>query len=99
MKTTILSMVLLAAASMVGADVSVGECAQMCIGNMNNKASELGCSSGDLACLCKSDNYAFGVRDCTAQACPNDDSAAVVSAALAACPSGSMSPMITPLAE
>lgn len=63
---------------------------QMCIKNMNAKASELNCNSGDLACLCKNKDYEYGVRDCTAQACPNDDAATVVKMALASCPS--MSP-------
>lgn len=60
---------------------------QMCISNMNAKASELGCTSGDMACLCKSQNYEYGIRDCTTEACPNDDAATVVKMALASCPS------------
>lgn len=58
----------------------------MCVDNMNNKASELKCNSGDMACLCKSDDYSYGIRDCTKQACPDDDSAAVVKKALEQCP-------------
>lgn len=60
---------------------------QMCISNMNAKASELGCTSGDMDCLCKADDYQFGIRDCTKEACPNDDSAKVLKMALESCPS------------
>ncbi|RDH19315.1 hypothetical protein M747DRAFT_296495 [Aspergillus niger ATCC 13496] len=56
---------------------------------MSGKASELGCSSGDLSCLCSKPDYSYGIRDCTAQACPNDDANAVVSSALASCPTSS----------
>ena len=62
----------------------------MCIDNMNNKASELGCEAGDKRCLCDSENYSFGVRDCTKQACPDDDSENVVQIALSSCPKDSM---------
>lgn len=64
----------------------------MCISNMNNKAQELGCDSGDRTCLCNADNYKFGVRDCTNQACPGEDAAQAVQIALNSCPEGSMSP-------
>ncbi|PLN75675.1 hypothetical protein BDW42DRAFT_180245 [Aspergillus taichungensis] len=92
MKTLSLSIAaLLATASMVVADVSVGQCAQMCITNMDNKASELGCPKNDHKCLCEKKDYRFGVRDCTSQACPDEDSAAVVNIALKSCPKGSTS--------
>lgn len=60
----------------------------MCIGNMNDKASELGCKSGDMECLCKSDDYKYGIRDCTTQACPGEDAQAVVQNAVSKCPGG-----------
>lgn len=63
----------------------------MCISNMNDKSPELDCKSGDMACLCKSDNYSFGIRDCTKEACPEDDSDKVVKLALEKCP-GMFSP-------
>ena len=59
----------------------------MCISNMNAKASELGCKSGDLACLCKSNDYQYGIRDCTSQACPDDNAQTVLQMALDSCPS------------
>lgn len=55
---------------------------------MNNKASELGCDTGDMACLCKSDDYKYGIRDCTDQACPGEDTQAVVQNAVSKCPGG-----------
>lgn len=64
----------------------------MCINNMKDKASELGCKPGDLRCLCDAPDYSYGVRDCTAQACPDDDSHAVVQIALSTCPSDSKFP-------
>jgi len=83
-----LTLAIMASAGLVGA-VSESKCARMCIDNMNNKAEELGCTSGDQRCLCDSENYSYGVRDCTAQACPEDDSAKVVQIALSTCPSDS----------
>lgn len=62
----------------------------MCISNMNAKASELGCQSGDMDCLCKSENYSYGIRDCTTQACPDDNAEQVLKMALAKCPSASL---------
>lgn len=70
---------------------------QMCISNMNAKASELGCTSGDTACLCKSQDYQYGIRDCTTEACPSDDAATVLKLALASC--SSMSPWCLILKE
>lgn len=58
----------------------------MCVSNMNNKASDLGCKSGDMSCLCKTDDYKFGIRDCTQQACPSDDAEKVLAMAVAKCP-------------
>lgn len=55
---------------------------------MNDKASELGCKAGDMSCLCDTDNYKFGIRDCTTQACPKEDAQAVLSNAVSKCPGG-----------
>ncbi|KAJ5606621.1 hypothetical protein N7510_009402 [Penicillium lagena] len=71
------------------ADMSTSDCANMCISNMNAKASELGCSSGDMTCLCKSQDYEWGVRDCTDQACPGSSPQEAVQMALSKCPGGS----------
>ncbi|KAJ5657227.1 uncharacterized protein N7484_000876 [Penicillium longicatenatum] len=88
MKSFAVAMAMLAATGMVSAaGVSASDCAQMCISNMKAKASELGCTSGDLDCLCKSQDYSYGIRDCTKQACPDDDASTVLSMALESCPS------------
>lgn len=58
----------------------------MCLSNMSQQASDLGCKSGDIACLCKSDNYKFGIRDCVKEACPSDDAEKVLAMAVAKCP-------------
>lgn len=58
----------------------------MCLTNMKNKASDFDCKTGDLACLCKTDDYKFGIRDCTKQACPSDDAEKVLAEAVAKCP-------------
>jgi len=51
---------------------SLPQCGQTCIGNMQNQASALGCSSStDVACLCGNQNFRNGVRDCANQACGN----------------------------
>jgi len=64
----------------------------MCISNMNAKASELGCQSGDMDCLCKNKNYSYGIRDCTSQACPDDDAQNILNMVLAKCPSAYLPP-------
>src|SRR5277367_1865658 len=39
---------------------------------MLDKSQSLGCaSSTDLACLCNSANFGYGVRDCVFEACPS----------------------------
>lgn len=47
---------------------------------MLNLASSLGCSGPtDVACLCTNDDFGFGIRDCTAEACPpNADRSSVI---------------------
>lgn len=51
---------------------------KVCITNMLSQAQALGCSSeADITCLCKAQNFRFGVRDCIAQACPPADQATV----------------------
>ncbi|KAL9019946.1 MAG: hypothetical protein Q9185_002800 [Variospora sp. 1 TL-2023] len=56
------------------------ECGRLCITNMLNLASSLGCSGPtDVACLCTNDDFGFGIRDCTAEACPpNADRSSVI---------------------
>jgi hypothetical protein len=37
------------------------------------KAAELGCGQGDIACLCKNQDFGYGVRDCSKAVCGNVD--------------------------
>lgn len=78
------------AATTVSATLS--PCAEMCINNMNSKAPELGCMSGDIDCLCKSVNYMYGIRDCTLQACPSVNVSSVISVALSNCSTAALAP-------
>jgi hypothetical protein len=56
---------------------------------MLGQASALGCSSTDVACLCKNQNFGFGIRDCSYQACPpNTDIAAIIAYGNTYCASG-----------
>lgn len=43
-----------------------------CISNMLGQAVSLGCSAGDVACLCSNQNFRFGVRDCTNEHCTGE---------------------------
>lgn len=43
---------------------------------MIGMAENLGCASGDAACLCTMVNFGFGVRDCSDQSCNNATNAA-----------------------
>ncbi|KAL8964402.1 MAG: hypothetical protein Q9197_006937 [Variospora fuerteventurae] len=67
-------------ADQLGALQDLPECGRLCITNMLNLASSLGCSGPtDVACLCTNDDFGFGIRDCTAEACPpNADRSSVI---------------------
>ncbi|KAL3486530.1 hypothetical protein BJX62DRAFT_215105 [Aspergillus germanicus] len=86
MKTFTLPMAFLATVGAARAQLSVSDCANMCLSNMLALAGDLGCDDGDLECLCETPDYRYGIRDCTAQACPGDDAYAVLNAALEQCP-------------
>ncbi|EFQ34045.1 CFEM domain-containing protein [Colletotrichum graminicola M1.001] len=43
-----------------------------CVNNVIAKG--FGCASGDNTCLCKQQDFVFGVRDCAAQSCTADES-------------------------
>jgi hypothetical protein len=60
----------------------------MCWNNMLGQASQLGCSSGDIHCLCGNANFQNGLNDCSSQACGSTVHAAVVAYAKSQC--GSM---------
>ncbi|KAH7347920.1 hypothetical protein B0T11DRAFT_360448 [Plectosphaerella cucumerina] len=85
------SVVLLAGglAAMVTAQ-ELSDCSRQCLDNMRGLATELECDAqlqGDelLSCLCKKQNYAYGVVDCTAQSCSTEESVVALQAAKDEC--------------
>lgn len=62
-------------------------CGQLCASNMigADKSQELGCATGDIACLCTKPDFIYGLRDCSAAVCNNGQAAEVVSYGLAIC--------------
>ena len=63
---------------------------QMCWNNMLDQASSLGCSSGDMKCLCGNPNFQNGLNDCSRQACGDVVHAAVVAYGRSQCGSTSI---------
>ncbi|KAF4778288.1 hypothetical protein HER10_EVM0002622 [Colletotrichum scovillei] len=49
---------------------SLPPCGITCVNNVIAKG--FGCASGDNACLCKQQDFVFGVRDCASQSCAAD---------------------------
>jgi len=70
---------------------SLPPCGKLCVNNMLLKASELGCASGDVACLCKNVNFAYGIRDCSTAACGAEAAAPVIAYGEKYCGSGGSS--------
>src|SRR5436853_2702910 len=61
---------------------------KVCVNNMLGQASQLGCSAGDIVCLCKNVNFGNGIKDCATESCPSaNDAANVQSAGMAICAS------------
>jgi hypothetical protein len=56
---------------------------------MLGKAKSLGCNADDMACLCASKNFNYGIHDCTVEACPNDNVQQVQAYAQSMCASAS----------
>jgi hypothetical protein len=80
------SMVLLAAIAGAATAQNLGSCAQLCINNMNMIANtQFACPAGDQACFCSQSNWAYGVRDCSRQACDADQAAQAISYAQGQC--------------
>ena len=53
-------------------------CGKVCIPNMLGQFAAFGCSGqADVACLCRAENFRFGLRDCISQACPSGDQGTV----------------------
>jgi len=63
-----------------------GDCSMLCINNMARIAqTEFSCAADDLSCFCTKSNWAYGIRDCSLQACDADQSSAAISWAYARC--------------
>ncbi|TIC91699.1 GPI-anchored CFEM domain protein [Colletotrichum higginsianum] len=54
---------------------SLPPCGITCVNNVIAKG--FGCASGDNACLCKQQDFVFGIRDCAAQSCAAAETAKV----------------------
>ncbi|KJZ80311.1 hypothetical protein HIM_00161 [Hirsutella minnesotensis 3608] len=85
MKSTIIAIAALVASA--SAQNTLTTCLQGCNDRMNSasKAKELGCSQGDLKCLCTNPSFMFGFRDCANQACTADGSRQLLDAAMKQC--------------
>merc|ERR1711941_12968 len=79
-------MILLAAVAGAAAAQSLGDCAQLCVNNMNLIANtEFACPAGDTACFCSQSNWAYGIRDCSRQACDAEQAGQAISYAAGIC--------------
>ncbi|GKT60836.1 CFEM domain-containing protein [Colletotrichum tofieldiae] len=54
---------------------SLPPCGIACVNNVIAKG--FGCASGDNTCLCKQQDFVFGIRDCAAQSCAADETTKV----------------------
>ncbi|KAH8710074.1 hypothetical protein GQ44DRAFT_440741 [Phaeosphaeriaceae sp. PMI808] len=73
-------------AGAASAQAALGSCAQLCVNNMARIANqEFSCGAGDVACFCTKSNWAYGVRDCSRQACSSEESAQAVAWAAGQC--------------
>ncbi|KAH7021138.1 uncharacterized protein B0I36DRAFT_29356 [Microdochium trichocladiopsis] len=65
-----------AAAGLVAAQAGFPEgfpaCGSTCIGNMLGLAGSLGCEATNAQCLCNNQDFAYGIRDCSRQACGDE---------------------------
>ncbi|KAF3028720.1 hypothetical protein E8E12_000664 [Didymella heteroderae] len=81
-------MILLAAVPGAATAQNLDSCAQLCVNNMNLIAStQFSCPAGDTACFCSQSNWAYGVRDCSRQACSEEQARQAVSYAAGLCQS------------
>jgi hypothetical protein len=87
MKSTILAVSAFVAAVAAQNVSGLPQCGQTCVNNMlaDDKADELGCDSGDVACLCVNPNFTYGVRDCSLAICDQDEVSEIVNRAIAIC--------------
>lgn len=87
MKSTFVTLAALAGAATAQNLSDLPQCGQTCVNNMlaDSKASELGCSSGDRACLCLNPNFTYGVRDCSQAICSSEEVGNIVDFAINWC--------------
>jgi hypothetical protein len=87
MKSTFLTIFGLAAAAVAQSTNQLPQCGQTCASNMVSaeKSRELGCDAGDVSCLCTNSNFIYGLRDCSAAICNDEQAAAVLSYGLEIC--------------
>lgn len=87
MKSTFLTVFGLAAAAAAQSTNQLPQCGQTCASNMVSaeKSRELGCDAGDVSCLCTNSNFIYGLRDCSAAICNDEQAAAVLSYGLEIC--------------
>ncbi|KAK1723806.1 hypothetical protein CaCOL14_000709 [Colletotrichum acutatum] len=79
------SSIILGAGLLSGA-MAQGACGTGCISAMQGLASDLGCTAGDNACLCRNPNFAYGIRDCSFQSCTqSSDAEAAVASGIELC--------------
>ena len=80
------SMILLAAVAGAATAQNLGSCAQLCVNNMNMIANtQFACPAGDSACFCSRSNWAYGIRDCSQQACDAEQAGQAISYAAGLC--------------
>ncbi|KAK2029504.1 CFEM domain-containing protein [Colletotrichum zoysiae] len=78
---------------------SLAGCGSTCIQNMQGLASNLGCTAGDTACLCRNPNFTYGIRDCSFQSCQqSSDAQQAVAAGVELCrhPEAGVAVEVTP---
>ncbi|GKT99972.1 hypothetical protein FLAG1_06952 [Fusarium langsethiae] len=87
MKSSFLTVFGLVAAAAAQSSSDLPQCGQTCASNMVSaaKSQELGCDAGDVSCLCTNQDFIYGLRDCSAAICNDEQAAAVVAYGLALC--------------
>ncbi|GJC82468.1 GPI-anchored CFEM domain protein ARB_01545 [Colletotrichum liriopes] len=73
-------------------------CGSGCIQSMQGLASDLGCTAGDTACLCRNPNFTYGIRDCSFQSCQQSgDAQQAVAAGVELCRQAGVAVEVTPV--
>jgi len=76
---------------------SLAGCGSTCIQNMQSFATNLGCTAGDTACLCRNPDFTYGIRDCSFQSCQQSgDAQQAVAAGIELCRQAGVAVEATP---